>query len=314
VTRAAALALLVIPLAAQTPPEETLVWHDGTSTRGRLIEWTVHEVRYMVGSRRESRPSWRLARIDGQGVRDPQVGALETAHKQRQARDLTAALGTLAALFQKIPNSALWPLSWRWRIEDALQRDDRPAALAAIAGYREQAAKDKWPDPWLQEAALFEVVVRLEANEVDAGEARGKLRAIQAQVGGAPNPVLWRARLQLALLQQKDDPAAAERELRELVGEAATDQDLLARVWLALGQILHARGTDAAREPFHQALLAFLRVWLETPAAWPELRAEAAYFAAAAAERWQGNDWRVIHARMRGLLQRDHAGSRWAKR
>jgi hypothetical protein len=83
---------------------------------------------------------------------------------------------------------------------------------------------------------------------------------------------------------------------------------------LGLGHTRLAAGGPTDTEPYRDALLAFLRVYLEAPGSSAELKAEALYHGSLAAEKWRGPDAGAMAASLRGYLRRDFPASPWANR
>lgn len=343
----AAPLLIAASLAAQG---DQITWTDGTTTENcRITQFTVFEIKFTARGNNESRSSDQVAHIEWEKLDEwyrratgaplseapgeflneakkrlakkdtlvAQIGYERMARLYLQNGQVVDAVNALQELFDQIPDSGYAPELFRVKLEYYLSqgKDGAKNAASAANTYRETATTKAWPKGFSLEASFYEVMAEAVGGGLQPAELERKLRNVLNSAEGVAAGVARRAKLQIArtlLLQDKLDEAGKLYD--DLAGSRGLDPNSQARMWIDMGQIKFKRAGAEDKETFRKALLLFLRAYLDVPEAADELRAEGAFYAAAAAEKWAGPDARLIQGRMRAILRRDFAETSWAKR
>lgn len=338
----ATILLLALPLLAQ---DDRIRLVDGKEVEGaRVISFDVRELKYSKGGATEMVPSDRVVQVtlgkfkdiyrrgesskDGEeylpvardqlAAKNPlmaQVGFIAAAKAHFDNDKAAMAVGALDELEKALPEAGVIPDVYRLKFEYYISRGDKNAAQSALSvarKYTTAAAGGAWPAGFGLEAEFFTAL----AERVSGGDPKayqGKLRDIMNRALGTQPMVANRANMQLAnSLRETGDKEGARKIYQDLVNKDNIDDSSRAGGYLGLGLLKMAEGDAANRDPFHEALLLFLRVRLETKDAWGSLQAEALYNAMLAAEKWGGPDFRYIHGRCRAVLRNEFPNSEWA--
>jgi hypothetical protein len=137
------------------------------------------------------------------------------------------------------------------------------------------------------------------------------MRALANEASRFPN-IANMARLQIAdALRLENKNAEAKQEYEDLLAKDYTSDEVRAGSWLGLGLLQFAEGNPANREAYREALLSFLRVYVETPNAAPAVVAESLHMGSVAAERWNGPDSQTMSRRLRSLCNRMFPENPW---
>lgn len=342
------LPFLVAPLL--TAQGDRIQWTDGSVTEScRITQFTVFEIKFTSRGNSETRSADQVAavgwekldewyrRATGAPLSEAPGEFLNEANKRLAKKDfLTAQIGfermarlyaqngqmsdavaALQKLTEEIPDSGYAPEFFRLKLDYYLSqgKDGAKNAAAAANSYRETAVTKAWPKGFMLEASFYEVMAGAAAGTTQPADLERQLRGVLGSAEGVAAGVARRAKLQIArmlLLQDKLEDASKIYE--DLADQRGLDQNSQARMWIDMGQIKFKRAAADDKDAFRKALLLFLRAYLDAPEASNELRAEGAFYAAAAAEKWAGPDARLIQGRMRAILRRDFAETSWAKR
>ena len=113
-------------------------------------------------------------------------------------------------------------------------------------------------------------------------------------------------------LQGQD--ANAKKIFEDLSEKESVDVNTRAGAFLGLGHLEFAQGSATNRDSYREALLDFLRVYVETKEADSNLVAEALHFACESADKWGGQDSAFMNRRLKLILTQDYPNSSWAGR
>lgn len=331
---AAAFSALTL-VAAATAQSDKLFLTNGTVVDDcKVTDYGVRTVRYKRGSSTESVETDKVIKVElakfktvyARGLRDAgmmltlareqlkakesvmaQLGFINAANQffdQGNAPDAVASLNEVSKAF---PEGGAQPDVFRLKFEYYMGVGSRDAVTVAKK-YEQQAIGGAWPDGFAVEASFFQALSEKSSPE----DFQRKLKTIASRARNANPTVAGRANIELAHSMRKSGSVdEAQRIYEGIVKKDSVDDSARAGAYLGLGLIAFegTGGKDAAK----QALLLFLRVRLETTEAWPSLQAEALYYAAQAARKWQGPEYRYIVGRCRGLLFNEYPNSEWAK-
>ncbi|MCC6672218.1 MAG: hypothetical protein IT458_14240 [Planctomycetes bacterium] len=343
--------LLAVSLVlAGASAQDTITWIDGKVTdKARITSMTLREVKYTVRGASESKPGEALASVDSDDARDAykrayanlnaqdahmifvdearkllatkpivaQIGYIEGARVAfRNAKDDDAVL-ICRELVEKIPDSVFVPESFRLRVEAYLSRGPAGAkdADAMAEQYAKAATTNGWPDSYVNEATFYKTMAGAAAGKFKPAQLQDELRGLLAKVDTPASVLANRVRVQLGHSQLAEKKAdEARKTFEEVLAKDAVDVNSRASAQLGLGHTLLAKGSPADKEPYRQALLAYLRVYVESGKASDAIVSEALYHGAQAAELWGGKDAGFMRARLNGILKRDYGETEWAKR
>lgn len=344
---AALLTALTPALAAQ---KDRIVWTDGTVTeKVKIQDFTWREVSYSTKGRAEQRPADSVARLevakakdtyrraygastdedaytaflntaDRLAEKDPflaQWGYLEAARLNAKRGEYSSAFANLETMVSKLPDCGFYPELFRFKLEYYLAQGKAKAkdAAAVAKTYNQTAVQKGWPDGFVHEASFFGLMAQSASESLSEDALKTELENLLAVTEGAYPSVADRVKILLADGQRKsDDLASARKTYEELIAKEGVDENTRARAFLGLGHSQYAAGDRTNTEPYREALLSFLKVYLETTAASDELKAEALFFAAESSEKWRGPDAAAMARRLRGYLKRDYGDTQWAQR
>lgn len=348
--KAVSLALLAVLAPAASAQKDRIVWTDGTMVENvRVVDFNLREIKYSQRGRTEARSSDTVASLDVTKVKDAyrraygaagteerysqfitiaqklvgkddfmaQWGYLEAARLARANQQQGDAFAVLEELAEKLPDSAFSPELYRFKMEFYLPHGKEKArsALAVAANYSKVAIEKGWPDGFVHEAAYYDLMARAADGTVAGGALQGEFKGLLNKTEGAYPAVADKVKVQMAHAQRLDNKLAdAQKTYRSLVDKNGVDNDTRLQALLGLGHTHFAGGDPTNTEPYREALLAFLRVYLEAPSSAGSLRAEALYHGGLASEKWRGPDSGAMARRLRGYLRRDYPDSEWANR
>ncbi len=342
----AASTLLLCALA--TAQGDTITMASGAVIDGCSVQsYTVQELKYTKGGKAESVSPDQVLKVELKKFKDvyrrsiankdadlmltearnqftkakdelmAQVGYLECARLYSKGGNDGNAGGVIDELQKNIPNAGTIPDGFRLKFENYMGRGDAGGvnnAKLLAKKYSTEATTSAWPNGFAVEAEFFGALADA-AGGGDAKAFQAKMRDIVSKSSGPYPHVAARANVQLAhSLRQTGGIEAAQDLYEQVLNGKAVDDSSRAGAYLGLGYLAMGRGDAANREPFHQALLSFLRVRVETKGAWESLQAEAMYNAMMSAEKWGGQDFRLIQARCRYVLLNNFGDSEWAAR
>jgi hypothetical protein len=261
-----------------------------------------------------------LSTAESLTAKDPflaQWGYLEAARLQVKNNDYGEAFAVLEKMVKELPDSGFYPELYRWKLDYYLAQGEEQArnAKAVAQQYSKITLEKGFPDGFVHEAAYYDMMTRAADGSLEGAALRNELEALLDRTEGAYPSVADRIRVQLAnahRVAKEFDEARAIYD--KLVEKDAVDETTRALALVGLGYTLMETADRTNTEPYRDALLSFLRVYLETPNVAAEIRAEALYNAALAAEKWRGPDSGAMARRLRGYLRRDFADSAWASR
>ena len=330
---AASFALTFV--AAATAQSDKIYLVDGTVVEEcKITDYGVRTVRYKRGSSTESVETDRVSKVKlakfdsvyARGLRDAdmmltlareqlkakasvmaQLGFVSAANQFFDQGNASQAVASLNEVSKAFPEGAAQPDVFRLKFEYYMSVGSRDA-LTVAKRYEQQAIGGAWPDGFAVEAAFFQALSEKSSPE----DFQRKLKSIASRARNANPTVAGRANIELAHSMRKTGSVDEARRIYDGIAKKESVDDIArAGAYLGLGLIEFegTGGKDAAK----QALLMFLRVRLETTEAWPSLQAEALYYAAQAARKWQGPEYRYIVGRCRGILFNEYPNSEWAK-
>lgn len=347
VVAAALIAALAPAAAAQN---DRITWTDGTMTEKVKVQgYTLREIKFSQRGKEDQRSADTVANVQVQKVEDiyrraygaasndekfgtflsiaqglvdkdnfmAQWGYLEAARIARQLGEYNQAFAVLEEMVQKMPDSGFAPEVFRFKLDYYLPlgKEKARSALAVATQYNKTAIEKGWPDGFLHEASYYELMARAVDGSVEGGALQGELKGLLNKTEGSYPAVADRIKVQLADVQrQEGNLKQAQKTYNELVDKNGVDDNTRMRALLGLGHTYFAGGDPTNTEPYRQALLAFLRVYLEAPSTAYDLKAEALYHGSLSAEKWRGPDSSGMASRLRGYLRRDFSESPWASR
>jgi len=220
-------------------------------------------------------------------------------------------------MVKAMPDAGTVPAYYRLKFESYIGRGDaggyRNAMIVAKKMQRDATTK-AWPMGFAAEGDFFIALVE-RAQGGDVKSFQGKMRQIAGRVIGSNPQLAGRANVQLAhSMREGGDEEGARRIYASVLSKESSDENSRAGAYLGMGLIAMNKASAADRESYHEALLYFLRVRLETKNAWENLQSEALFHAMVAAEKWQGADYRRIIGRCRLVLLNDFGHTEGANR
>lgn len=246
-----------------------------------------------------------------------QLGFLAAANAYLDAGMEVEAFGALDELQKAIPEAGTVADVYRLKFEAYAGRGPRGGqnAMAVAKKYQAEATTGAWPQGLQIEAEFLVTLAGAMDGSLQKPAFQSKLREIISRAAGSFPFVANRANVQLAnSLRETKDLEGARAIYTDLMGKESVDDNTLAGAYLGLG-MLDLESADASKkELFKEALLKFLRVRVITKDSWPSLQAEALYHAILAADKWGGEDARIISGRCRFILVNEYPNSEWAER
>lgn len=320
----------------------------GTVVEGVTVQsFNIRELKYTKGGSAETVSTEQVAKVDLRKFKDvykrsiankdPELMLTEARNQFTKAKDplLTqfgylecarlfylggvdaSGGGAIEELQKAIPDAGVLPDCYRLKFENYLGQGDAAGignAVLLAKKYSTEATTNAWPNGFAIEADFFSALAE-GAAKGDAKAFQAKMREVVTKAAGAMPVLAARANVQLAhSLRLTGAMDQAAEIYKQILDSKVNDDNSRAGAWLGIGYAAMAKGDAANREPFHEALLSFLRVRLETKSAWGSLQAEALYNAMLSAEKWGGQDYRQIQARCRQVLLTNFGSSEWAAR
>lgn len=336
------------PLAAQ----DVITWVDGTTTeRCRVTDFTTLEVKWTAGSGSDRKSSDQVADLRVEKVRDvyrrgfaskeqmgsdtaenfigiarqemakspfiAQFGLWEAAKFLIEAGHEAEGFPILDELIEKLPDSGFVPRAYAMKLDYYLATGKAKSAETVAKAYHDAATTKGYPDGYVHEASYYVLLAKAAGGGFKPNELRRELEVLASRTENSHPLVANRCRLQIAhILRQEGKPDEALALYNRICESKAVDQSTLAGAMLGIGHVHLARGNEVDKEPYREAMLAFLHVCIDTPNASPDIVAEALFHGAEAALKWGGTDHRLIHGRLRHMLRSDarYDDTEWAKR
>ncbi len=330
-----ALAALALPLLAQG--DRVTLANDVVLTDLRVVSFDVRTIKFVRSNAQHQEASDQVPRVELEKVAELlRPGGRTHEALTTMARDHVAQKNVLVAQFlfvaaadaafaagkpteglaaleeltRTLPECGLAPEAYRRRFEfhHAIGGKGVGAAGAVAKKYLADAIGGGWPRGFAFEAEfLLALVERSNARAFQA-----KLRTLVEKAAGPAPVVAERARVELAhTLRTAKDSAEARRIYEATLAREGADVTARAGAWIGLGRLALDEAEAGDKDALQRAMTAFLRVRIECRQAWPALRAEALFEAAAAAERWRGPDYAQVIASCRAALAAEFATSEW---
>jgi hypothetical protein len=343
------LCFLLSLAAAATAQNDRIYWVDGSVAENvRVTAFDMQRVTYQARGGEEMASSDRVGRLEVEKVAEEYkraYGAASLEERYNQFRiqkdkllekpDLflaqfgyieairlqtTADAGEAFAMFDQMlkdtPQSGFIPEGYRIKLQYYLSSKGGASSAQKVAEtYVKRATEEGWPDGFVHEANFYAIMADAAGGGLQPDALVSKLEALLAQVQGGFPAVASQVRLHIGNVKlQAKQIEEARKVFEDLASQPPYDQATRAGAQLGLGHVHFAQGDPANTDPYRQALLAFLRVYLMNREAPASMRAEALYFAAESADKWRGPDSATYARRLRGYLRRDFGSSEWAKR
>ncbi len=327
--------------------QDTIRWMDGTITdRARVSDFNAFEVRYTVRGVRSQKPSDTVASLNlervtdayRRGVSADAPGVILTTARARlsdgdkfvaqfgflAAARLFLAIGeqeegfnTLDELKRSIPDSGFLADCYRLKIDYLLESGKEGAAQAEALAveYRNQTTSLGLPAGFGLEAQFYEIISQFTGGSIDARGMQSGLDNLLIRVRG-PYPSLGhKVRLGIGTSQRAQGQVDQAKEtFQDLTEKENVEVNTRAGAYLGLGHLELSRGDSGTRDAFREALLNFLRVHEETKGASASIVAESLYFAAEAAQKWNGQDSAFMNRRLKLILASEYPNSPWTNR
>lgn len=331
--------------------DDRIYWVDGTVTEKVTVTgFDQAQVRYKTRSDEENASSDRVARLEVEKVKEEykraygagtdedryryfigkadeliaksdqflgQFGLIEAIRLQMSVGQPAEGFAVFDKMLKELPQSGFIPEGYRLKLQYYLgSKSGASSAKTVAATYVKEATQNGWPNGFVHEAGFYEIMAEAAGGQLQPEALVAKLKALLTQVEGGFPSVANQVKLQIANVQlsakQLDE---AKKIFEDLANQSSsTDEATLAGAELGLGHIYFEQGDPSKTEPYRDALLAFLRVYLVHKQAPSATRAEALYYAAEACDKWRGPDAAAMARRLRGYLRRDFGDSEWAKR
>lgn len=341
------LIVVVGVLTAIAPSQsDRIVFTDGTVEKDVTVtEFNLREIQWRSRAGSQSRPSDRVADVEVAKVKDTykrayaagasasgpatflaqanelkstpflaQFGYVEAARLFISNEQYNDAFQCLEQLHANCPDSGFLPLMYRAKLDYYLAQGKARDAASVADKYLTAAQTQGYPRGFAVEAQYYKTMSDVAGGGVSNTQLRQSMRDVQQQAIDYPD-VASRARLQIANASRAEGGIdEARREYEDLLERDNIPDEVRAGAWLGLGHISFLAGNPANKQPYYDALLAFLRVYVETPKASPMLVAEALFMGSQAAEKWDGPDGSRMGRQLRYTLQRDFPENPWTKR
>lgn len=230
-----------------------------------------------------------------------QFGYYEAAMLFAKGGQWSDAFTVLENLQRDLPDSGFLPVLYQMKLDYYLGKGKGGASNAVkVAKEYETAALSKgFPQGSQLEAKYYGLLADAAAGSVDAKRLQSQMRALAGEAA-AYKYVADRARLAIAdSLRGQKDYTGAQSAYEELLDKEGTSEAVRAGAWLGQGLCQFNAASAANKDLYRQALLSFLRVYLETPNAPASMIAEALRSGSEAAKKWGGDD----ASRMAAILE-----------
>ena len=245
-----------------------------------------------------------------------QFGYVEAARLFLDEGQINEGFLVLEELATECPDSGFLPMLYREKLDYYLSegKDKAGDAMSVAQSYARASQTQGFPPGFTVEARFYETMAKAASGGLEPDRLRAQLRSLLNDASGFPN-VADRCRLQIGnSLRAEKNFDEAQKEYEQLLDRPGATAGVRAGAWLGLGHCAFSKASSAEPEGFRQALLAFLRVYVETPDAPPATIAEALFMGAQAAQKWGGPDSAQIRNTLGYRLQRDHPDSPWNRR
>jgi hypothetical protein len=342
--------VFALTAAAAVGQSDRIVWTDGTSTTEcRVTGFTWREIKYTQRGNEETRSADAVARLEVEKVKElykraygatsddeayaqfrkiaesltksnpfaAQFGFIEGARLLVKNREYNEAFALLEKLATELPDSGFRPEVFRMKLQYYLGqgKDGAENAKTVAKKYASTALTEGWPEGFAVEASYYDLMARAAAGDAAGAALQAELKALLTKVEGRLPSVTDRVKVQLAhALRAEGKLDEARQAYEEIIDKEGVDPSTLAQAFLGTGYAHMQAGDPKNTEPYRDALLAFLRVFLETPGASSEAIAEALYQGAESAEKWRGPDSGAMARRLRAYLRRDYAETAWGQK
>ena len=330
-------------------PKDSITWIDGTKLSGtRVQSFNLKEIKFTGKSGVDTKPAELVASLKreksreefkaGYGRSNPtdfvtvakklvktnpeiaQDGYIEAARillASGKEEEVQEAFTILKELAEVIPTTGYMGEVYRLRIDYYLAGgpDDAKNAVTAADNYEKQATTQAWPDHYVNDAAYYKTMAKSAGGKTGSAALLNELKGLLTKAESTPivaNKVT--AQIGHCLVQEKklDD---AKKTFESLIDKAGIDRQTHGLALVGLGHVYLEQGDPTKRDPFRQALLIFLRTWAEAGDSGNELVAEALYFGAEAARKWNEKDSAMMAGRLESMLRNnaDYRDTRWGK-
>ncbi|MCA8941822.1 MAG: hypothetical protein KDB80_04615 [Planctomycetes bacterium] len=324
---------------------DVIRWTDGTMTKDVTVTgFTLHEVSFKTRNNVETRSADRVADLDVEKVKDKfkrafaaprservdtflsvadelksepflsQFGYYEAAQMLLDNQDYSDAFQILDELEKNCPDSGYKPLRFRAKLDYYLENGQTADFAALAAKYETATQVEAYPKGFKLEATYYRVLARGIAGELSNEQLRTEMQQIVREADPNYPVTANRAKTRIAdALRLEGKLQEAKQEFEEIVDGSKTPPSALPAAWLGLAHVYAAMGTPANKEPYRDALLAFLRVYLDDNA--PDgLKAEALFYGAQAASKWGGESSSFYNRVLRARLLNHYPDSSWAEK
>lgn len=252
-------------------------------------------------------------------VKEPflaQFGYSEAARILLENGSVSEAFATYEELATKYPDSAFVPVMYRAKLDYyCAQGKDKAGEAASVAKRYDEAANTQgYPHGFQLEARYYMLLSQAIAGGSDGPKLLRDFEALANEAGSYTN-VANRCRMLMGEIYEQGDKAAdAEKTFKDLLDKPYLDPVVRASSLRGVANAAFSRGSASDKGPYLDALLGYLRVYVEVPKASPEVTAECLFKASQSADKWGGDDSARMSARLRAVLRRDYPTSEWAKR
>ena len=339
------LTLAAVCAAASSAQNDTVVLVDGTKISNvRVTGFDLNRLTYKKRGNEELESSDRIASLDIAKVSDKyrrafsapiaeRVGTFLQLAEMNESDPFIAQFGyyeaaqlllrngqngdafqVLEELNKKCPNSGYLPLLYSEKCSYYAARG-KHVDLAKVAGqYSLNSQAAGYPKGAQLEARYFETLSKGLAGTMTPKQLAGEMEKIIRDAGSLLPQVSGRARLQIANIARTAGNGKDAREAYQaLVEDEKADAGVRGAAWLGIGHLNIESGNPSNKQAYKDAMLAFLRVYLDENTS-ADLKAEALYFGSQAAKQWGGPTSSRYSRTLRGRLLRVFPNSEWAKK
>lgn len=343
-----AIAFAVTGLTAQ----DVITWADGSTTdRCRVSDFTVLEIKWQTGSGSDKKTSDQVVDLKVEKVLDrykrgfdakhnntedtpdlflgvarqelskspfmAQFGMWEAGKFLLEAGKTAEAFAIFDELIQKLPDSGYVPRAFALKLDYYLATGKAKSAEKVAKDYKDTATTKGYPNGYLHDANFYAIMADAVGGGLKPNELRSQLENLIATTESSFPLIANRCRLHIADTWRQEGKVDEAMAIYDRIAkEKVVDTTTLAGAMLGTGLIQMAKGTEADKEPYRDAMLSFLHVYIDTGTASPDVVAQALFQGADAALKWGGTDHRMIAGRLRYILRSDSrfADTEWAKK
>ena len=177
-------------------------------------------------------------------------------------------------------------------------------AKSAADKYYQAATSNGWPQAYAHEAQYFQIMAQKVGGTLQGDALQGQLRNLISTLSSTSVGINTRCNVQLAdSMREGGDTTGAGKIYEGIAKRDDVDDPSRAGAYLGLGHIAMAAATPAEKDGYYDAMLYFLRVYVETKNAHHGQVGEALENAATCAEQWGGEG----SSRIKGLLKFIHS-------